>query len=218
MAVRRTAIRVLLLASVALAYGCGGPKVDEKKPVAEIRTEAQKMTSRELRRVADAYGEAVVEKRDAVDDLRDRLEDLKPEEIANQGAATLKKDADAVATSISALDERQKLYIDLLQTKVDEEKPSAQIEAEIAVMPVEKIGLVAKAFRDTILKRRAEVADLNRRLGELKAEEQTGSDAAKMAKKITTLEVSDGALSERFALYVKRLGEKGGDTTGLSLP
>jgi hypothetical protein len=101
---------------------------------------------------------------------------------------------------------------------VDEEKPSAQIEAEIAVMPVEKIGLVAKAFRDTILKRRAEVADLNRRLGELKAEEQTGSDAAKMAKKITTLEVSDGALSERFALYVKRLGEKGGDTTGLSLP
>jgi len=217
MAVRRACVSVLLLVFVALGYGCGGPKVDEKKPVAEIRTEAQKMTSRELRRVADAYGEAIVEKRDAVDDLRDRLEDLKPEEIVNQGAATLKKDADTVATSIAALDERQKLYIDLLQTKVDEDKPITQIEAEIAAMPQEKVGAVAKAYRDAILKRRGEVADLNRRLGEMKAEEKSGSEAGKIAKKIKTLQASDGALCERLAVYVKRLGEKG-DPSALALP
>ena len=76
MAVRRTCFSILLLLLAALGCGCGGPKVDEKKPLAEIRTEAQKMTSRELRRVADAYGEAVVEKGEVVDDLRDRLADL----------------------------------------------------------------------------------------------------------------------------------------------
>ncbi len=218
MAVRRTAIRVLLLASVALAYGCGGPKVDEKKPVAEIRTEAQKMTSRELRRVADAYAEAVVEKRDAIDDLRDRLADLEPDEIANQGAATLKKDADAVAASIAALDERQQLYIDLLQTKVDAEKPSAQIETEIAAMTPEKVTAAAKAYRDAIRKSRSEVAELNRRLVELSAAEKGGSETAKITRKIATLQASDGALCERHAIYVKRLGAKGVDTTSLSLP
>ncbi len=218
MAVRRAGSVILLLVIAALGYGCGGPKVDEKKPVAEIRTEAQKMTSRELRRVADAYGEAVVEKRDAIDDLRDRLEDLEPEEIANQGAATLKKDADAVATSIAALDERQKLYLDLLQTKVDEEKPVAQVEAEMAAMPVEKITAVAKAYRDTILKRRGEVAELNRELAEMKAAGKEGADAAKIARKVAALQASDAVLAERLTLYVRRLGEKGVDTTGLTLP
>jgi exonuclease VII large subunit len=218
MALRRAALGILALISMALYCGCGGPKVDEKKPVAEIRTEAQKMTSRELRRVADAYGEAVVEKRDAIDDLRDRLQDLKPEELVNQGAATLKKDADTVATSISALDERQKLYIDLLQTKVDEEKPLAQIGTEIAAMPLEKVDAAAKAYRDSIIKRRSEVADLNQRLAELKPEEQGSSEASKIAKKTKALQASDAALCERLAVYVKHIGEKGGDTSSLSLP
>lgn len=217
MRVRRACTGVLLLLLAGLGYGCGGPKVDEKKSLAEIRTEAQKMTSRELRRVADAYAEAVVEKRDAVDDLRHRLKDMKPEELVNQGAATLKKDADAVATSISALDERQKLYIDLLQTKVDEEKPIEQIEAEIAAMPAEKVAVAAKAYHDAILKRRTEVADLERRLAEANTAD-SASEAGKIARKIKALQAGDRALTERLAIYSKRLAAKGGDTSGLSLP
>ena len=218
MALRHAASGASVLVLMAIFCGCGGPKVDEKKPLAEIRTEAQKMTSRELRRVADAYGKAVVKKREAVDDLRDRLEDLEPEELTNQGAATLKKDADDVATSIQALDERQKLYVDLLYTKVDEDKPITQIEAEIAVMPVAQIGEAAKAYRDTIVKNRDEVTELTARLDEMKPEERSGSEAAKITKKIKVLTKSDEALCERLNTYVKSFGSKGGDVSGLSLP
>jgi hypothetical protein len=218
MPVRHACVSVLLLLCVALAYGCGGPKVDEKKPVAEIRTEAQKMTSRELRRVADAYGEAIVEKRDAVDDLRDRLDDLDPDELVNEGAATLRKDADVVATSIGALDERRNLYIDLLLTKVDEKKPIAQIQTEIASLPTEKVGAAAKAYHDAILKHRAEVTDLQRRASEAEAAGGQGDEAAKIARKIAALQASDKALCERLAVHVACLGEKGGDTSALALP
>jgi hypothetical protein len=212
----RTALVLLGLAAV-LTGGCGGPKVDEKKPLAEIRTEAQKMTSRELRRVAEAYGEAVVEKREAVDDLRDRLDDLEPEEVVNQGAATRKKDADAVATSIGALHERQDLYLELLRTKVDETKPLDDIEAEVAAMSAEEVRRIATAYRDAILKKRADAAAATKALQEMTAEEKAGTEGRRETKKIAAANKADKALCQRLDVYIARLREKGGDTGGLSL-
>ncbi len=208
----------VLTAAVLLGAGCGGPKVDEKKPLAEIRTEAQKMTSRELRRVAEAYGEAVVKKRKAVKDLRNRLDDLEPEELVNQGAATLKKDADAVAGSIAALTERQNLYLELLRTKVDEAKPLRDIEADTAGMPPDEIRRIAEAYRDTILKKRAEAEAAQKDLDGMTPEQKAGAEGRRATKKITGAARSEKALRERLDLYVARLREKGADTSGLTPP
>lgn len=216
MTFRRAALSLLVVISAALYCGCGGPKVDEKKPLAEIRTEAQKMTYREIRRVAEAYGEAILEKHEAIEDLRDELEDLKPEELANTGAAKLKKDADTVASSISALSERQDLYVDLLHTKVDEEKPLADIEAETQAMTADKIRSIAEGYCQAINKRRAETVALEKKLAEMKPEEKEGREARRFAKQIATAAQTDAALVQRFDLYVKRLTAKGGDATGLT--
>ena len=148
---------LLMVLSTALFWGCGGPKVDEKKPLAEIHTEAQKMSSREIGRVAKAYGKAIDLKRKAVDDLRDRLEDMEPEQLASNGAATLKKDADAVAASIASLRERQALYTELLHTKVDPEKPLSDIETETETMDAEKIRTIAEAYLQGIYNGRTDV-------------------------------------------------------------
>jgi hypothetical protein len=218
MALRHAWLGLALLGFAALlGGGCGGPKVDEAKSLAEIRTEAQKMTSRELRRVAEAYGKAVVEKREAVDDLRDRLKDLEPEELANQGAAALKKDADAVATSIKALHERQNLYMELLRTKVDETKARADIEKELAEMQVDEVRRIAEAYRDAILKKRAEADTARKAIEAMPAEEKTGTEGRRATKKIAAAEKSDKALRERLDIYSVRLREKGVDTSGLAL-
>jgi len=217
MTFRRSALSLLMVISAALYCGCGGPTVDEKKPIAEIRTEAQKMTYREIRRVAEAYGEAIQEKQEAIEDLRDELEDLEPEELVNTGAAKLKKDADTVAASISALSERQNLYTDLLYTKVDEEKPLADIEAETETLPADKIRAIADGYRQAIVKKRADAKDLQTRLDGIKPEEKQGREARRLEKQIATAAQTDQALVERLNLYVKRLTAKGGDTSGLSL-
>jgi|GEM_PF-6445637 len=217
MALRHVRIGVAVLGLVALlGAGCGGPRVDEKKPLAEIRTEAQKMTSRELRRVAEAYGEAVVEKREAVEDLRDRLEDLEPEELANQGAATLKKDADAVATSIGALSERQLLYLELLRTKVDETKPLRDIDAETATMATDEVRRVAEAYRDAIVKKRADAEAAAKALDAMAPDEKSSAEGRRASKKIATAATSDKALRERLDVYVAKVREKGGNTSGLT--
>jgi exonuclease VII large subunit len=174
------------------------------------------MTSRELRRVADAYGEAVVEKRDAVEDLRDRLDDLEPEELANQGAATLKTDADAVATSIGALHERQSLYIELLRTKVDETKPLADIAAETDGMQPDEVRRVAEAYRDAILKKRADSEAAAKELEAMGPEQKTGTEGRRATKKVAAAAKSDKALRERLDAYIAKVREKGADTTGLT--
>lgn len=219
MAWRHVSIGLAVLGlAMALGTGCGGPKVDEKKPLAEIRTEAQKMTSRELRRVAEAYGEAVVEKREAVEDLSDRLEDLEPEELANQGADTLKKDADTVATSIAALSERQLLYMELLRTKVDETKPVRDIDAETASMSADEVRRVAEAYREAIVKKRTEAETATKALEAMKPEEKAGAEGRRASKKIAASATSDKALRERLEVYVAKVREKGGDTSGLTPP
>lgn len=208
---------LLMVLSTALFWGCGGPKVDEKKPLAEIHTEAQKMSSREIGRVAKAYGKAIDLKRKAVDDLRDRLEDMEPEQLASNGAATLKKDADAVAASIASLRERQALYTELLHTKVDPEKPLSDIETETETMDAEKIRTIAEAYLQGIYNGRTDVENHQKRLGEMTDEQKQSREARRLTRQIATADATEKALVERLDVYVARLKAKGGDATGLSV-
>ena len=213
----RATTTLLIALSAALFWGCGGPKVDEKKPLAEIHTEAQKMSSREIGRVAKAYGKAIDLKRKAVDDLRDRLEDMEPEQLASNGATTLKKDADAVAASIASLRERQALYTELLHTKVDPEKPLPDIEAETAGMDAEKIRAVAEAYLQAIYNGRTDVASHQKRLGEMTDEQKQSREARRLTRQIANADATEKALVERLDLYVARLKAKGGDAAGLTV-
>ena len=108
---------LIVVLMAGLLWGCAGAKVDEKKPIAEIQTEAEKMDADELYRMAKAYKEAILDKRDDVEDLRDRLDDIDPDELVSAEATSLKADADAVADSIAALTERFELYVTLLKAK-----------------------------------------------------------------------------------------------------
>ncbi|MBN2451896.1 MAG: hypothetical protein JXR77_16030 [Lentisphaeria bacterium] len=107
----------ICVAAALLAGGCAGPKVDEKKPLAEIETEAEKMSADDLFRMAKAYGKAILEKREQVDDLRDRLADIEDAELVSSEVTKIRTDADAVATSVAALMERFDLYVRLLKEK-----------------------------------------------------------------------------------------------------
>lgn len=106
---------LLMTLSALFLCSCSGPKVDETKPIAEIETEADEMDADELYRMAEAYRHAILDKRDDVEDLLDRLKDIEPEELVSAEVKALKTDADLVDDSITALTERFDLYVKLLK-------------------------------------------------------------------------------------------------------
>jgi len=106
----------VLVATLIVAVGCG-KKADENKPISEVRAEAEKMNTDELRTTAMAYKKAIEAKEGDVEKLAAKLKDIPVTEMLGEKAKSLKADMDELQQSVSALQERFRIYYDKLKEK-----------------------------------------------------------------------------------------------------
>jgi len=113
---------VLLLQSCGKKAGSGSQKVDENKPIAEIKAEAVKMNVGQLRSIAMKYKDALMAKQDDVTKLTDSLAKIPLTEKLGKEAQALTGDIDNLMKSVSALRERFQIYYDQIKQKGGELK------------------------------------------------------------------------------------------------
>jgi len=106
----------VLVATLIVAVGCG-KKADENKPISEVKAEAEKMNTDELRASAMAYKKAIEAKKGDVEKLADQLKEIPIAEMLGEEAKGLKADMDELQKSVSALQERFQIYYDKLKEK-----------------------------------------------------------------------------------------------------
>jgi len=96
--------------------GCG-KKADENKTISEVKAEAEKMDTNGLRAMAMAYKEAITAKKGDLEKLTAKLKDIPVTEMLGNEATGLKADMENLEKSVSALQERFKIYYDKLKEK-----------------------------------------------------------------------------------------------------
>jgi len=106
----------VLVACLIAAVGCG-KKADENKPISEVKAEAEKMNTDELRSAAMAYKKAIEAKEGDVEKLAAKLKDIPVTEMLGEKAKSLKVDMERLQQSVSALQERFQIYYDKLKEK-----------------------------------------------------------------------------------------------------
>jgi predicted nucleic acid-binding Zn-ribbon protein len=104
----------LLVICQLLLCGCGS-KVDEKKPVSEVKAEAEKMDTGKLRAMAEAYKNAIVAKKSDIEKVTAKLKDVPVTELLGQEAKNLKVEFDNLNKSVTALTERFEVYYQKLK-------------------------------------------------------------------------------------------------------
>jgi predicted nucleic acid-binding Zn-ribbon protein len=97
--------------------GAGTVKVDTEKPVAEVQTEAQKMSVENLKAVALQYKQAITAKQAELEKLIAKIKEIPLTEALGQEAQALKTDVKSLETSLSALKERFQVYYNTLKEK-----------------------------------------------------------------------------------------------------
>lgn len=113
---------MLLLQSCGKKAGSGPQKVDENKPIAEIKAEATKMDVEQLRAVAKKYKDALVAKQAEVKKLTDSLAKIPLTEKLGKEAQALTADIDNLMKSVNALNERFGVYYEQIKAKGGELK------------------------------------------------------------------------------------------------
>ena len=122
---RKAILTTILLMCVILLQSCGkngSQKVDENKPIAEIKAEAVKMDVEQLRSIAMKYKDALMAKQDEVTKLTDSLAKIPLTEKLGKEAQALTGDIDNLMKSVSALRERFQIYYDQIKQKGGELK------------------------------------------------------------------------------------------------
>jgi molecular chaperone GrpE (heat shock protein) len=104
---------LLVMCSIAVS-GCG-QKADEEKPMSEVKAEAEKMNTNDLRAAAMKYKEAIVAKKGDLEKLTTKLKEIPMTEMLGEQAKGLKADIDNLNKSISALKERFNVYYEKLK-------------------------------------------------------------------------------------------------------
>jgi hypothetical protein len=108
----------MLVACLAIlnVAGCGA-KADEKKPIAEVKAEAEAMDTDDLREMAVAYKEAIVAKKGDANEIKEKIKEIPVSEILSEGTKELKADVEEVLKSVSALKARFDIYFAKLKEK-----------------------------------------------------------------------------------------------------
>ena len=113
---KKIALYSLLAVSLIVDVGCG-TKANENKPLSEVKAEAEKMNTDELRATAMEYNKAIKSKKGDVEKIADKLKDIPPAELLGEKAKNLKADMEKINQSVSALQERFQIYYDQLKEK-----------------------------------------------------------------------------------------------------
>jgi uncharacterized lipoprotein YehR (DUF1307 family) len=101
--------------------------------------------------------------------------------------------------------------------KADEKKPLADVEAEAEKMDVAKLRQMALAYKDAIVAKQDEIKKISAKLQELGIAKSLTDEAKGLTADMDELKKSISALKDRFEIYYKKLKEKGGDISGLTL-
>lgn len=113
---KRICLALMLCVAVALAWGCS-KSADEDKPIAEVKAEAEKMDTSQLRSQAEAYAEAIKEKAEEVKQLVEKQGEIPMTEKLSEEAKALANEIKQLNESIGKLKERLKVYVDKLEEK-----------------------------------------------------------------------------------------------------
>lgn len=106
---------LLVLCSMIL-FGCS-QKADENKALSEVKAEAEKMDTNQLRSMAMNYREAIVAKKGDVEKLAAKLKEIPVAEMLGAEAKEIKAELDNINKSVSALKERFEVYYNKLKEK-----------------------------------------------------------------------------------------------------
>lgn len=113
---RNINLYLLLVGCALVLLGCG-KKVDEGKPMSEVKAEAEQMSVRELRAMAMRYKESISAKTAELDEIMQKLKDIPVAEKLGTEATELTAEMKNLTKSLSALRERFQVYYGELKGK-----------------------------------------------------------------------------------------------------
>jgi len=114
--VKDPALYLLLLLCTLTLFGCG-QKADEDKPISEVKAEAEKMDTAQLRSMALQYKKAIVAKTAEVGNLAAKLKDIPVTEMMGDEAKQIKEELNNINNSVTALKDRFTVYYNKLKEK-----------------------------------------------------------------------------------------------------
>lgn len=116
--IRHTAFWSLLALCSLVVLGCGngGQEADETKPMSEVKTEAEKMDTDQLRKMAMAYKEAIIAKTSEIEKVTAKLKEIPLTEMIGEEAKALKADIANLNESVTALKARFSVYYEKLKS------------------------------------------------------------------------------------------------------
>ena len=112
--VRHATLWSLLVLCSLFVLGCG-QKADETKPVSEVKAEAEKMDTNQLRAMAMTYKEAIVAKKGELEKITAKLKEIPLTEMMGEEAKALKADIANLNGSVTALKVRFDVYYEKLK-------------------------------------------------------------------------------------------------------
>ena len=112
--VRHAAFWSLLVLCSVIVLGCG-QEADEAKPMSEVKAEAEKMDTGQLRDMAMKYKEAIVAKQADIEKVTAKLKEIPLTSMMGEEAKALKSDIANLNASITALKERFNVYYEKLK-------------------------------------------------------------------------------------------------------
>ena len=113
---RNTIFCCLMALCLLNLVGCG-KKADESKPIDEVKAEAEKMNIDQLRSMALKYKDAIIAKNGEIDGVVSQLKEIPITKKLGAEAKELKTEFETLSSSLSALNQRLKVYYDKLKEK-----------------------------------------------------------------------------------------------------
>lgn len=97
--------------------------------------------------------------------------------------------------------------------KADPKKSIRQIKKEIATMPVAELISTAEAYAVALRNQNLEQAEVTKKMREISVDEIFSEKTKPIKNRFMSIQVKSSALFQRYQLYIRKLQEKGVDTS-----
>jgi len=110
-------ITLSVLMICGIVSGCGGSKISETRPIADVQNEAKTMPVGQLSRMVESYKTVIASKQAQIETLKEKIKAMPITQLLSDEAKALKEDIAKVTGSMQALNERMLVYVKELQAK-----------------------------------------------------------------------------------------------------
>ena len=97
--------------------GCSKKSADETMPLDQVKAEAEKMDTSQLRTMALRYKDTIAAKQSELSGISEQIKAINPAELLGEKAKQLKAQMSDIEKSVSALKERFNIYYEQLKAK-----------------------------------------------------------------------------------------------------